>query len=178
MQIDVVVTGVLDENCYILKKDGKCLVIDPGDDYPLIKEKIGDDKVIGVLITHSHFDHVGALRNFLSKRSIKIFKKSMVEEEKEIEIGPFKFIPYYTPGHAKDSVTYYFKDDNALFVGDFIFKGSIGRCDFPGGSYVDMKKSIKILNNFPEEAKVYPGHGDSTVLGEELKTNKCIKEIM
>lgn len=178
MQIDVVVTGVLDENCYILKKDGKCLVIDPGDDYPLIKEKIGDDKVIGVLITHSHFDHVGALRNFLSKRSIKIFKKSMVEEEKEIEIGPFKFIPYYTPGHAKDSVTYYFKDDNALFVGDFIFKGSIGRCDLPGGSLDDMKKSLKILNNFSSDTNIYPGHGDFTTIGEELKNNKYIKEYL
>ncbi len=68
MEIETVVTGALDENCYILKKNNTCLVIDPGSDYPEIKEKIGDNKILGVLITHAHFDHVGALRNFLTKK--------------------------------------------------------------------------------------------------------------
>ena len=76
MEIETVVTGALDENCYILKKNNTCLVIDPGSDYLKIKERIGNNKILGVLITHAHFDHVGALRNFLTKRSIKIFKKS------------------------------------------------------------------------------------------------------
>lgn len=177
MTIECVITGVLDENCYILKKDDKCIVIDPGDDYPKIKEQIGECKVIGVLITHSHFDHVGALRNFLSKKSIKIFKKSMVHEG-EYELGPFKFRCYFTPGHASDSVSYYFPDASSLFVGDFVFKGSIGRCDLPGGSLDDMKRSLKILNDFDKNTKVYPGHGDSTTIGNELKNNKYIKEYM
>lgn len=90
MDIKTVVTGYLDENCYLLIKNGTCLVIDPGDDYNDIKKEIGDNKVLGVLITHSHFDHIGALRNFLVKRSIKIFKKSNLEE-KEYTIGDFKF---------------------------------------------------------------------------------------
>ena len=71
MDIKCVVTGYLDENCYILSKDNNCLVVDPGDDYNKIKEAIGDKKVLGVLITHSHADHIGVLRNFLSKRGIK-----------------------------------------------------------------------------------------------------------
>ena len=105
MEIETVVTGALDENCYILKKNNTCLVIDPGSDYPEIKEKIGDNKILGVLITHAHFDHVGALRNFLTKRSIKIFKKSNCNEEK-YTIGDFSFEVIYTPGHANDQIAF------------------------------------------------------------------------
>ena len=95
MKIETVVTGTLEENCYVLKKNNTCLVVDPGDDYQKIKDMIGDNKVLGVLITHSHFDHIGALRNFLTKRSIKIFKKSNLEE-KEYNIGDFTFKCLYT----------------------------------------------------------------------------------
>ncbi len=90
MEIQKIVTGMLDENCYVLKSNGTCLVVDPGDDYIKIKEAIGEDKVLGILLTHSHFDHVGALRHFLTKRSIKIFKKSSVEKQ-EYHIGDFSF---------------------------------------------------------------------------------------
>ena len=75
MEIKKIVTGALDENCYVLIENKEALVIDPGDDYLNIKEAIGDNKILGVLITHSHFDHIGALRNFLTKKSIKIFKR-------------------------------------------------------------------------------------------------------
>ena len=103
MEIQKIVTGMLDENCYVLKSNGTCLVVDPGDDYIKIKEAIGEDKVLGILLTHSHFDHVGALRHFLTKRSIKIFKKSSVEEQ-EYHIGDFSFQVIFTPGHSKDSI--------------------------------------------------------------------------
>ena len=113
MNIKCVVTGYLDENCYILSKNDTCLIVDPGDDFLKIKEAIGTDKVLGVLITHSHVDHIGALRNFLTKRSIKIFKRSNLEE-KEYEIGDFKFKCFHTPGHSKDSVSFYFEENNAM----------------------------------------------------------------
>ena len=103
MEVKRVVTGYLDENCYILIQDGNCLVVDPGDDYSKIKEEIGDNKVLGVLITHSHFDHIGALRNFLTKRSIKIFKRSNLEETTVYQIGDFRFKALYTPGHSAAS---------------------------------------------------------------------------
>ena len=150
MEIKCVVTGFLDENCYLLIKDGKCLVVDPGDDFHKIKDEIGDNKVLGVLITHSHADHIGALRNFLTKRSIKIFKKSNLEE-KEYSIGDFKFKCIYTPGHSKDSVTFYFEEEKIMFIGDFIFKESIGRCDLPGGSEAEMKQSIKKILEYPDD---------------------------
>ena len=166
MDIKTVVTGYLDENCYLLIKNGTCLVIDPGDDYNDIKKEIGDNKVLGVLITHSHFDHIGALRNFLVKRNIKIFKKSNLEE-KEYTI--------YTPGHSKDSVTFYFEEDNVMFCGDFIFNESIGRCDLPGGSEAEMKESIKKILEYPDDIKLYPGHNSNTTLGYERENNPFLK---
>ena len=169
MDIKRIVTGTLDENCYVLIKNGTCLVVDPGDDYRDIREMIGENKVLGVLITHSHFDHIGALRNFLVKRSIKIFKRSNLIE-KEYEIGDFKFECIFTPGHSKDSVSFYFKEDNAMFVGDFVFKESIGRCDLPGGSQVEMDQSIKKLLKH-ENVNLYPGHNEVTTLEEERKNN-------
>lgn len=174
MEIDTVITGTLDENCYILKKDNMCLVIDPGDDYIKIKEKIGDAKVLGVLITHSHFDHVGALRNFLTKRSVKIFKKSNLLEQ-AYEVGPFHFSCLYTPGHSKDSVSFYFEEEKVMFVGDFVFKEDIGRVDLPGGSSIEMKESLKKLLTYPEEIKLYNGHGEVTTLKHEKENNPYIK---
>ena len=121
MKIEKIVTGLLDENCYVIKKDNTCLVIDPGDDYQKIKDVVGDDKVLAVLLTHSHFDHIGALRNFLTKRSIKIFKKSSVSDDEMVTVGDFKFQVVFTPGHSKDSISFYFPEENKMFVGDFIF---------------------------------------------------------
>lgn len=170
MNIEKVVTGVLEENCYVLTKNNTCLVVDPGDDYPKIKEVIGDNKVLGVLITHSHFDHIGALRNFLTKKSVKIFKKSSLQES-EYTVGDFTFKCIYTPGHSSDSVSFYFEDEKVMFVGDFIFKGSIGRCDLPTGSTSDMEKSISMIKEYSDDIVIYNGHGDDTTLGEEKINN-------
>lgn len=173
METKCVVTGFLDENCYLIIKNGTCLVVDPGDDFHKIKEEIGDNKILGVLITHSHADHIGALRNFLTKRSIKIFKRSNLEE-KEYTIGDFKFKCIYTPGHSKDSVTFYFEEEKIMFVGDFIFKDSIGRCDLPGGSESEMKESINKILEYPDDIKLYPGHYQETTLGDEKTNNQFL----
>ncbi len=174
MEIKKIITGTLDENCYVLIKNKTCLVIDPGADYNNIREAVGDNKILGVLITHSHFDHIGALRNFLTKRSIKIFKKSNLEE-KEYQIGDFKFDCLYVPGHSKDSVAFYFKEDNSMFVGDFVFKDSVGRCDLPGGSVNEMENSIKKLLEYDEDIKLYSGHGEDTTLNIEKENNPYLR---
>lgn len=173
MEIKKIVTGYLDENCYLAIDDGTCLVIDPGDNYNKIKEAIGDNKVLGVLITHSHADHIGALRNFLTKRSIKIFKRSNLEE-KEYSIGNFKFKCIYTPGHSKDSVTFYFEEEKCMFIGDFIFKEGIGRCDLPGGSESEMKESISKILTYDDDIVLYPGHDEDTILGYEKENNQYL----
>lgn len=174
MEIKKIVVGPLEENCYILIENNTCLVIDPGADYMKIKDAIGDNKILGVLITHSHYDHIGALRHFLTKRSIKILKRSNLEE-KEYQIGDFKFEAIYTPGHSKDSVTFYFKEENKMFIGDFIFKESIGRTDLPGGNPIEMQESIFKIKQYDPSIEIYPGHNEESTLGYEFTHNQFLK---
>ena len=174
MEIKKIITGALDENCYVLINDDECLIVDPVADFPKIKEAIGDNKILGVLITHSDFDDFGALRNFLTKRSIKIFKRSNLEE-KDYTIGDFKFSCIHTPGHSRDSVTFYFPEDEVMFVGDFIFKESIGRVDLPGGNNNEMNMSIAKILMYDDEIILYPGHNEDTTLGYEKENNPYLK---
>ena len=89
MKIKRIITGSLEENCYVLIKENDCLVIDPGDDFYKIKEEIKDLNLVGILITHNHFDHVGALTELLEYKNVKIYDYNL--EEKEYEINNFKF---------------------------------------------------------------------------------------
>jgi len=160
MEINRVVVGMLDTNCYILKNNNKCLVIDPGDEYNKIKEVIGDSEVIGVIVTHHHFDHIGALNEFDKKLILDRYNL----EEKKYNIDNFKFQVIYTPGHKEDCITIYFKEEKIMFTGDFIFKGTIGRTDLEGGNYLDMINSLNKISKYDKDIIVYPGHGDKTTL--------------
>lgn len=170
MEIEVVVTGYLEENCYVLKKDGQALIVDPGDEFFKIKEKLKDVKPLAILITHHHFDHVGALDECIKEYSIPVYDKSTLREG-SIVIGPFSFEMIENPGHSKDAISFYFREEKLMLCGDFIFQGSIGRCDLEGGSIEEMKRSITNIKTFPEDITLFPGHGPSTILGEEKKSN-------
>lgn len=170
MKIEKVVVGSLEENCYVLIKDNSALVIDPGDEISKIKKVIKNLSVVGVLITHHHFDHIGAL-SFFDKNIIYDYSNL---EEKEYNIGPFKFTAIYTPGHSSDSISYYFKEENILFCGDFIFYNSIGRCDLPTGDFNTMLKSIEKIKKYPKDMEINPGHGRSTTLKYEIENNKYL----
>ena len=169
MKIESIKVGLLECNCYLVIKDNYVIVIDPGDDYDKIINKIKDRKVVAILITHRHFDHIQALSKLEEKYRVKVYEKSNLEE-KEYEIFPFTFEVIYTKGHSPDSITYYFKEDKIMFVGDFIFSGSIGRCDLEGGNYKEMQDSISKIKKYDDEIIIYPGHGNKTTLKEE-KTN-------
>lgn len=171
MEISTVVVGNLDTNCYVLKKDNNVLVIEPGDDIHKLNKIIGNNKVVGVLITHNHFDHVGALSHF--DKNI-IFDYNNLEE-KEYNIANFKFKVIYTPGHTSDSVSYYFKIVNSLFCGDFTFYESIGRCDLPTGNFEIMNNSINKIKKYPNDMIIYPGHGSNTTLEHEINNNIYFK---
>ena len=162
MKIDRVVVGQLYTNCYILEIDNECLVIDPGDEYDKIKKVIGDKKIVGTIITHNHFDHVGAINNF-----DKIYDYNNLKEGIN-NIDEFNFEVIYTPGHTKDSICIYFKEENIMFTGDFIFKDALGRTDL-GGNFNDLVNSIKKISRYDKNIVLYPGHGDKTKLGIELK---------
>ena len=164
MEIKRVIVGELETNCYIVSITDKCIVIDPGAEYSKIKECIKDKTVVAVLITHNHFDHIGALKYF--DKNI-VYDKSNLEE-KEYNMSGFNFNVIYTPGHKEDAITIYFKKENIMFTGDFIFKGAIGRTDLLGGSDIDMLKSLNKMKKYPKDTLIYPGHGDSTKLLNEL----------
>ena len=158
MNIKRVVVGSLEENCYIVEKNNKCIIIDPGDEADKIISNITCE-VVGILITHYHFDHIGALDELKEKYNL---------QENNYNIDGFDFEVIDTPGHTSDSKTYYFKDNNIMFVGDFLFKDGIGRMDLPTGSVNEMKKSLDNIFTYPSNTIIYPGHGDKSALGEEL----------
>lgn len=157
MEIQTVVTGMLRENCYIITKNGLTLIVDPGDDFEKIKKAVENKKVVGILITHHHFDHIGVLKEL----------KEYLNIEENSHIDGFEYSIIETPGHSKDSVSYYFKSDKCLFTGDFLFKGTIGRMDLKGGSREDMKNSLNKIRDYDDEIIIYPGHGPTTSLGKE-----------
>jgi len=170
MKIDKVEVGNLLENCYVISIDNKCLVIDPGDEANRIIDLIDKKEVLGILITHHHFDHIGALEEIKNKYQVKVYDYFNLSE-KEYNIGPFNFEVIFNPGHTIDSVSFYFKKENAMFVGDFIFYNSIGRCDLEGGNYKVMQESIKKLCKILEDVTLYPGHGIKTSLLYEKEHN-------
>ena len=167
MEIIRVITGYLEENCYILKKDGSAIIIDPGDEENKIISAIGNSNVVGVLITHYHFDHIGALDAICKKYNVETFEPKLGKHK----IENFSFEIIDTPGHTSDSVTYYFKDENVMFTGDFLFKESIGRTDFENSNHSDMLKSIDKIKKYDKNIEIYPGHGDRTTIGHEINYN-------
>ena len=170
MKIDRVVVSCLESNCYILEKDNKVLVVDPGGYTKKIVEVIGNREVLKVLVTHQHIDHIGSVCDIMDIYKVGKLDNSSLDE-KEYQVGPFKFKAIFNPGHSPCSVSYYFEDEKVMFVGDFVFKGTVGRCDLEGGDYNQMKESIKKLKTYPKDTILYPGHGDETTLEEEIKYN-------
>lgn len=157
MEIEKVIVGPLDTNCYILTIDNECLIIDPGDNFKKIKEHIKDKKVIGCLVTHFHQDHIGALEDLIGTYDVEINKE---------KYGKFIYEIIETPGHTFDSKTFYFKKEKIMFCGDFIFNNGIGRTDL-GGSNTDMLNSLESFKKYDNDITLYPGHGPKTTLGIE-----------
>ena len=157
MQIEKVVVGSLETNCYIVTQNDKTIIIDPGDEAEKIIKACSNKKVVGVLVTHHHFDHITALK--------KIEDYFQVKES--LNIPGFNFEIIKTPGHTSDSLSYYFPEEKVLFSGDFIFFHTIGRTDLPTGSAIEMQKSLEMISKYPDDIKIYPGHGLETTLGKE-----------
>jgi len=167
MELKTIVVGPLQTNCYLLIKNNECLIIDPGDNADKIKSEIKDYKLIGIIITHHHFDHTGALNNF---PNIPIYDYHNLTES-EHQIGSFIFYIIHTLGHSDDSISIYFKNEKLMFSGDFLFKETIGRTDFETGSMKKMKESILRIKNYDNEIMIYPGHGAASSLGHEKRYN-------
>ena len=184
MEIKKVVVGYLEENCYLIKDGNKGLIVDPGDEIDKILNMIGDTKIVGILITHAHFDHIGALDELLKVYDVPVYyhninnelKYKKLENIKEqlYTINDFNFKTIYTPGHRNDSVTFYFEKENIMFTGDFLFKESIGRTDLEYGNEKEMYNSIELIKKYNNDIIIYPGHGEYSMLGYEKKKNNFL----
>ena len=171
MKIVALPLGYLKANCYILEKNNEVIIIDPADDYEAIKKQINNKKIVKVLITHYHQDHIGAL---------KYFDKSLIltnPKEKNYKISNFEFKIIFTKGHTNDSVTYYFEKEKCMFTGDFLFKQTVGRTDLPTGSQKEMENSLKKIKDYPDDIIIYPGHGQETNLKYEKKNNYFLRRL-
>ena len=173
MNIKRIITGYLDENCYILTIDNECLIVDPGDNYEKLKNEIGKNKVLGILLTHNHFDHVGAVSDIKRDYNCMVYSCRNLKEEETI-ISNFKFNVIYTFGHTSDSISFYFQEDKIMFTGDFLFKGTVGRWDLPTGNMEDMHISLNKMKTYPKDIIIYPGHGECTILSYELDNNEYL----
>lgn len=170
MEVRKIKVGYLQTNCYILVDEGKCIVIDPGDQFYSIQDQIGNNKLLAVLITHRHSDHIGALEHIIKEYHVPVYDRTNLKEG-EFNIDNFFFDVLYTPGHTSDCVTYIFENYNFMFTGDFLFKNSIGRTDLETGNMDQMKISLEKIKEYSDRYRVYPGHGDVTTLGEEKMNN-------
>ena len=201
--IKSVVVGPVDVNCYILKDKatGKGAVIDPGGHVERIMSLINDMKadIAEIIITHGHFDHIGALdelRNAVgcgasiheldaemllkSRKNLSIFMgtdasfrpaERLLKDGDVIRFGESFLKVIHTPGHTAGGICLY-DGDKVLFSGDTLFAGSVGRSDFPGGDHYQLIESVvKALAEVKDETVVYPGHGPETGMGYERKNN-------
>lgn len=173
INIKKIPVGYLQANCYILEFNNQNIIIDPGSEFDKIKANIKGN-VCAILVTHRHFDHIGALADLKNEYHCPIYDFNNLKEQK-YEINNFKFKVVYTPGHTDDSVSYYFYDENIMFTGDFLFKETIGRTDLETGNMDKMLNSLNKILKY-NDIKIYPGHGDITTLDYEKNNNIYLKE--
>ncbi|HET9073981.1 MAG TPA: MBL fold metallo-hydrolase [Solirubrobacteraceae bacterium] len=213
MSVDIraLTVGPLQENCYFVRRRGadSAVVVDPGDEAERITDVLGQlgiSDVAAILLTHTHFDHVGAVSAvaaatgapvYCPVREVEVLANindyvrfpgfgpfdsydadATVGGGEVLELAGLTFDVRFTPGHSPGHVTYAVRDAEALLAGDVLFQGSVGRVDLPGGDWPTLLTSIEsLLGEFPDSATVYPGHGPTTTLGHERASNPFLTEL-
>jgi hydroxyacylglutathione hydrolase len=203
--------GPVQENCFIVrpKDSDRGLIVDPGDEADQITgalEALGIETVEAILVTHTHFDHIGAVAPVASATGAPVYCPELERQVlanimdyvpwpgfgpfesyeadhtlkggEQLELAGLKLDVLATPGHSPGHVTYAIRDEQALFSGDVLFQGSVGRVDLPGGDWPTLLASIEsLVDGFPPETTVYPGHMGLTTLGRERATNPFLREL-
>jgi len=210
MDVRSFTVGQVSENCYIARREGADhgIVVDPGDEADRILAAVAElgIEVDGILVTHCHFDHVGAVAPVAKATGAPVW---CPEIEVPVLADIMSYVPWpgfgpfesydadhtvaggervtlagleidvvFTPGHSPGHVTYSLADESALFSGDVLFKGSVGRTDLPGGDWGTLLESIRgLVDSFDDETVVYAGHMGITSLGAERATNPFLAEL-
>lgn len=183
-------------NCYLVGQveTREALIIDPGTDRETEAKKILKEiesngfKIKYIINTHGHPDHTGGNEIFKEATGAPIliheldapmlkgpFADETLQDGDTVQVGAIMLRVQHTPGHSQGSISLIGND--VVFTGDTLFAGSIGRYDLPGGSLPEIKKSLKKLMTLPDHMKVYPGHGPTSTIGKERKTNPFLQNF-
>jgi glyoxylase-like metal-dependent hydrolase (beta-lactamase superfamily II) len=203
--VDSFVMGPYGSNCYVVRAERgaqEAVVIDPGDDPTPLRLELArmGAKTAGILVTHTDVDHIAgvaalaegtgadvwapageveALRAGETRGGMRVAPydpEHTVAGGDEITVAGLTFEVVDVPGHSAGHIA--FHHDGELFAGDLLFAGSIGRYDLPGGDWDQLLASVRgLIDRFPSETVVYPGHGPATTLGRELETNPFLREL-
>jgi hydroxyacylglutathione hydrolase len=204
--------GPVQENCYIVRADAeqtRAVIVDPGDEPERLLAAIDSlgVKIEAILLTHCHFDHIGAVAPIARATGAPVYcpeierplladitswtppgfgpfesyePEHLVKGGERLSLAGIDFDVLFTPGHSPGHVTYALRspDHPALLSGDVLFQGSVGRVDLPGGDWPTLERSIEsLLRAYPADTVVYPGHMGVTTLGRERDSNPFLSEL-
>jgi len=208
LDVGMFTVGPVQENSFLVRASGaeRALMVDPGDEPEKLLAAIEEAGVSldAILLTHTHFDHIGAVAPvakatgatvYCPKIEVPVLADIMrfvpwpgfgpfesydadetVEGGEHLSLAGLEIDVIFTPGHSPGHVTYAIED--ALFSGDVLFQGSVGRTDLPGGDWPTLARSIQsLLDAYPDETRVFPGHMGLTTLGRERATNPFLLEL-
>ena len=210
IDVRMLTVGPVQENCYLIRRDGasEALIVDPGEEAPRLLATLEemDARLAAILLTHTHFDHVGAVAPVAEATGAEVW---VPEGERMVLADIMSYVPFpgfgpfdsyeaehtlvggerlelagleidvlSTPGHSPAHVTFSIPDEDAVFSGDVLFQGSVGRVDLPGGDWPTLLDSIRLLiDSLPGDTTVYPGHMGVTTLGAERASNPFLAEL-
>ena len=210
MDVRMFTVGPVQENCFLARRDGgdRAVLVDPGEEAPKLLQAIDALGVTldAILLTHTHFDHVGAVAPVAKATGAPVYcpeievpvlqdimafvpwpgfgpyeswdPEHTVAGGETLELAGLQIEVLFTPGHSPGHVTYAIEDEAALFSGDVLFQGSVGRTDLPGGDTQTLLRSIAtLLESYGDETTVYPGHMGITTLGAERATNPFLDAV-
>jgi hydroxyacylglutathione hydrolase len=209
LDVRMFTVGPLQENCYVARRRGsdRAVIIDPGEEAGRLEtalEALGVTQLEAILLTHTHFDHIGAVAPLARNTGAPVYCPELETEVlanvmdyvpawgfgpfesydadetvaggETLELAGLRLEVLFTPGHSPGHVTY--ATEGALFSGDVLFEGSVGRVDLPGGDWQTLLRSIEsLLEAYPDDTTVYPGHMGITTLGRERATNPFLREL-
>ena len=210
MDVRMFTVGMVQENCFLFRREGSDhgLIVDPGEEPEKLLHAIDGLGITldGILLTHTHFDHIGAVAPVAKATGAEVWvpeaehfvladinsfvpwpgfgpyesydAEHTLSGGEKLELAGFEIDVLFTPGHSPGHVTFSIPDEAAIFSGDVLFQGSVGRTDLPGGDWATLLESIRsLVDGLPPETTVYPGHMGITTLEAERASNPFLAEL-